>query len=508
MNQTTLAVRTAFLGGVLFAVLEAVVFSMAPSPLDPTPTVFATVISVVGTGCLLAVGARVMAELSPRSAAGLSLAIWAAVWGPHQSRMNGWHRVGWAPPVVIGAAAFLSPASAVIMGTLGGAAGALFRNRGGKAGLTPIGRDEASEESLPDILLVTVDTVRSDALLMHGGRWKPDTPFSPMRGWVHYKEAIAPAPWTLPSMHSLMSSMAVKEHGGGLPTPIGHSRRINQSIPIAYMLQRSGYETTAIVSNSLLSPEHGFADGFDNWLHTDDSGEPLLLLNVYNRVRARLLGQAGEIDQSRDIRVVKRAIEMLATPSNRPRFVWLHLVTPQGYATHPVIDIPGWTAGTQDEDLLKMSYVASIDMTRRHLLRLNAAAMNWIVVVTATHGESMGENGVWGHGSGLNDAQLRVPLAIRRPNTQGGVVTRQVSTTGIGHTLLSVTGDARGFPGKNLLKRRQFPVEVGGLQHDGGSFAARTASGKYIVREPGVVGPGVVLSDQTQENLRQSGYLD
>jgi hypothetical protein len=508
MNQTILAVRTAFFAGVLFAVLEAMVFFMAPSPLDPTPTMFATALSVVGTGVLLAVGARVMAELSPRSAAGMILAVWAGVWGPHQARMNGWHRVGWAPPLVIGAAAFLLPGSAVIMGTLGGAAGAVFRHRGGKAGLTPIVRDQVTTDGLPDILLVTVDTVRSDALLMHGGRWKPDSPFSPMRGWVHYKEAIAPAPWTLPSMHSLMSSMPVREHGGGLPTSVGKSRRINESIPIAYMLQRAGYETTAIVSNPLLSPEHGFADGFDHWLHTDDSVEPMLLLNVYNRIRARLSGSTGEIDHGRDARVVRRAIEVMGAPSNRPRFVWVHLVTPQNYATDPVIDIPGWTKGTTDEDLLKMSYVASIDMTRRYLLRLNAAARSWIVVVTADHGESMGEGGVWGHGTGLNDAELRVPLAIRRPNTQGGVVTRQVSTADVGHTLLSVTGDARGFPGKNLLKRRQTPVEVGGVENDGSMFAARMASGKYIPRKPGTVGPGVMLSDQSQVHLKASGYLD
>ena len=508
MNQTTEAVRTAFFAGILFAALEAMVFVLAPSPLDPIPTMFATGLSVVGTGILLAFGARIMAELSPRSAAGLALALWAAVWGPHQARMNGWHRVGWAPTVVIGAAAFLSPGGAIILGTLGGAAGAVFRHRGGKAGFTPLDREQRESDGLADILLVTVDTVRSDALLMHGGRWKPDSPFSPMRGWVHYKEAVAPAPWTLPSMHSLMSSMSVREHGGGLPTAMGHSRRINESIPVAYMLQRSGYETTAIVSNSYLNPEQGFADGFDHWLHTDDAVEPLLLLNAYNRIRARLTGSQGEIDRTRDARVVKRAIEVLETPSNRPRFVWVHLVTPETYATDPVIDIPGWTSGTQDEDLLKMSYVASIDMTRRYLLRLNAAARQWIVVVTADHGESMGESGVWGHGSDLNDTQLRVPLAIRRPNTQGGVVTRQVSTADIGHTLLSVTGDARGFPGRNLLKRRPLPVEVGGIEMDGKTFAARTVGGKYIVREPGIVGPSVMLSDQTQENLRANGYLD
>ena len=39
------------------------------------------------------------------------------------------------------------------------------------------------------------------------------------------------------------------------------------------------------------------------------------------------------------------------------------------------------------------------------------------------------------------------------------------------------------------------------MQNDGSIFAARMEGGSYIVREPGIVGPGVMLSDQTQKNL-------
>ena len=113
-----------------------------------------------------------------------------------------------------------------------------------------------------------------------------------------------------------------------------------------------------------------------------------------------------------------------------------------------------------------------------------------------------------GFGHRLDDEELRVPMAIRRPGTQGGIVNRQVATADLGHTLLASAGAARMFPGQNLLVKRGTPVEVGGVRHDGNAFAGRTGSGKYLRRDKGTVGPGVKLSDRSQEQLRRTGYLD
>ena len=85
---------------------------------------------------------------------------------------------------------------------------------------------------------------------------------------------------------------------------------------------------------------------------------------------------------------------------------------------------------------------------------------------------------------------------------------RQVSTADIGHTLLATTGKARHFPGQNLLRKRGTPVEVGGVRNDGNAFAGRTERGKYVIRRAGAIGPGVHLSDRSQENLKRTGYLD
>ena len=496
MNSIAGSVKTATAAGMVFAGLEVWAAFAVPSPLDPVPTVGTAALSIVATGAVLGGIAGVLALVTPRMAAGLAMAVWAGFWGPHQAQNAGWYRVGWCPPLVVAGLSYVSPPMAVAVGALGGAAGALVRPGSDAAGLTPMTREQRTGDDQPNILLVTVDGVRKDSLLLHGGRWKPNSPFSPMGGWTHFSEAVAPAPWSLPSMHSLMSSMPVREHGGGLPTALGHSRRVNDAVPFAYMLQTAGYETTAIVANGTLSPEHGFADGFDEWMHTDDAVEPLLLLHLYGQARAAMTGETREIEATKNDRVVAQGLRSLGAPTRQPRMLWLHLSAPD--AVHDIMN--GVDAAT--------AYANGVERRRQQIARLAAAAPGWVVAVVGTHGISMGEEGRWGFGHGLTDEELRVSMAIRRPGTQGGVVERQVATADLGHTLLASAGKARHFPGQNLLKSRATPVEVGGVRNDGNAFAGRTTRGQYLMRESGIVGPGVQLSDRSQENLRRTGYLD
>ena len=496
MSSAAKSIAVATGAGMAFAALEVWAAYTFPAPLDPVPTVFASLVSVLATGAVVGAMGFVFSFVSVRSAAGLALAVWAAAWGPHQAENAGWYRVGWCPPVVVAGLSFIAPQAAVVLGTLGGAAGAVVRDSGGAAGITSLERTGDPEGADPNILLVTIDGVRKDSLLLHGGRWKPDSPFSPMRGWTHFSEAVAPAPWSLPSMHSLMSSMPVRDHGGGLPTHLGHSRRVNDAVPFAYMLQRQGYETAAIVSNGTLGPEHGFADGFDEWLHTDDAVEPIMWLHLYGKIRAALFNEEREIERTKHDRIVTLAKSIMGQPSKAPRMVWVHLSAPE--AVHDIMS--GMDASE--------AYARGIERRRRQVSRLASAVPGWVVAVVGTHGVSIGEDGRWGFGHGLTDEELRVPMAIRRPGTQGGVVDRQVATADLGHTLLASAGAARRFPGQNLLVNRATPVEVGGVRHDGNAFAGRTKQGKYLMRDSGTVGPGVQLSDRSQDHVLRTGYLD
>ena len=84
------------------------------------------------------------------------------------------------------------------------------------------------------------------------------------------------------------------------------------------------------------------------------------------------------------------------------------------------------------------------------LAMLNDDAM---VVVTADHGDEVGEQGRYGHNTGLRETVLRVPLIIAGPGVaQGGLESRLVSLLDVAPTLLAYVGlEPRGFPGRNLL---------------------------------------------------------
>ena len=160
------------------------------------------------------------------------------------------------------------------------------------------------------------------------------------------------------------------------------------------------------------------------------------------------------------------------------------------------------------DGLNEAAYRESIQATRLLIRKMARNAEGWVVAVAGSHGEAFGEDGHWGDGDALSEPLLRVPLAIRRPNTHGGVVERPVATADLAKSLLATAASGQLFPGRNLMSVRRKPIQVGGVRDDPSLFAARTEKGKYRKSAPGETGPGVKVSDRTEENLRRSGYLD
>ena len=492
MSSTWNASRVGLLAGALFASIEASVSLVLPAPLDPQPTALVVAASIVATACLIGLISAALGKVIGRSAVGVALALWAAVWGPHQAKLAGWHRVGWAPTIVIAGTAVISPGIATVIGVLGGGVGAVVRSQGRQRGLTPVARAAGDRLKQPDILLVTLDGAGDPGILDHG-RWHRGSTFSPTEGWTHFSGAVSPAPWVLPSMHSLLSGDAVRDHGGGLVLGKAMSRRVPDSVPLPYILQQAGYETQAFISNPYLSVEQGFADGFERWFHSSAVAEPIMLLDAWGRFKSMAMGRRRAVDIERNERLVSAAISAVQRSSKRPRFVWVHL------ASGPATDTASGA--------LEASRADKDEVTRALVERLSEASRQWIVAIVGTHAGATSAHGAVGKDE-LSDESLRVPLAIRRPRTQGGVVARPVAAADLARTLLAAAADARHFPGQNLMKPRRVPIEVGGARGGGEVFAARMPSGHYVAREAGVVGPAVSIGDDTEELLRSNGYLD
>lgn len=155
--------------------------------------------------------------------------------------------------------------------------------------------DDGSSPRPPNVLLLVIDTLRTDHLSSYGYGW-PTTPnidALAQRG-VRFDDCTAGASWTMPSMISLMT-------GRRLLTVL---YRIPDSHPVlAERFAEGGYRTGAFVANSLVSAESGFARGVEAW-----------------DARQRSTPQWTADD------VIGRAVAFLDGADERPFFLWLHFL--------------------------------------------------------------------------------------------------------------------------------------------------------------------------------------
>ncbi|MCB9741012.1 MAG: sulfatase-like hydrolase/transferase [Alphaproteobacteria bacterium] len=347
----------------------------------------------------------------------------------------------------------------------------------------------AASSAGPELLLVTVDTLRADAGLALPGE-----------GWLVVDSAISAAPWTLPAMDSLMTGAAVRRHRGGLPAEGGYTRPGPEWPRLAERLSEAGYATAAFVSNPHLRATLGFDRGFGRFEHADAWAEPHYALHALFAWRRRLSGRVERLRHQRDALLVDAALRWWAQPSQAPRFAWVHLLLPHEYTRDPQPRPPGFDP--EDPDQRRAAYAANVAATGETLRRLiEGVGPEVRVVVTADHGESLGEQGRWGHGSAFVDAQLHVPLALRGFGERAAP-RRPVALTELAETLVS------GDPAR-LLQGRAV-VEVGGLREDAGAFALRVGPDDYSPRPP-PQGPGPAtqtLDPELRRALEALGYVE
>ncbi len=245
-----------------------------------------------------------------------------------------------------------------------------------------------SADSRPDILLVTVDTLRPDALGWVSGRQStPHLDRLAERGF-RFPAAVAPTPLTLPSHASLMTGLVPRRHGvrdngqvvGGRVTVL------------AQRLQAAGWSTAAFVSGLPLSSQFGLARGFDRYDDTLDAGEGAWL----ERRAPGTTDAALAWLESSDLRT--------------PWFLWVHYYDP-----HLPYEPPAELAGSDRRG----SYDGEVALVDREAGRLLATARSrssdLLTLFAADHGESLGEHGEASHGFFIYDSTVLVPMVIAWP---------------------------------------------------------------------------------------------
>jgi len=301
-------------------------------------------------------------------------------------------------------------------------------------------RTAAGRERGLDVLLVTVDTLRADALGVYGQQ-RATTPVLDRlaRAGVRFDAAHAHNVTTLASHANILSGRLPFEHGvrdnAGFRFPAATET-------LATLLKARGYRTGAFVSAFPLDARFGLARGFD--VYDDRRTDPTRTLLVASR--------AGTA-------TVARARAFLATPSEAPTFCWVHVYEPHfPYAPSPA-------SAARFPDAPYLGEVADTDALLAPLLEPLLAAGrsgHTLVVLTSDHGESLGEHGEATHGIFAYEATLRVPLVlfqprIFRPRTVGAPA-RHVD-------ILPTVLDALALPASpGLAGRSLVPVATGTLE--------------------------------------------
>jgi len=279
--------------------------------------------------------------------------------------------------------------------------------------------------SRPNVLLITVDTLRADHVGSYGysAAQTPALDRLAARG-LRFAHAWTVAPLTLPAHSSLMTGTfpafnGVRDNGGFY---LG-----DDQVTLAKVLRAHGYRTGGFVSAFVLDHRWGIAQGFDRYYDDFD-------LAKY-RVDVGL-----DAVQRPGSEVVSKAIEWLDQDATQPFLAWAHLYEPHAPYDPPEpirARFPPTMIGAYDGE------IATADVQIGRLIDHLASTGRLdrtLVVVLGDHGESLGEHGEEQHGFFIYDADIRIPLIVAGPGVPSRVVNDDVRIVDVMPTILQLLG--------------------------------------------------------------------
>lgn len=299
----------------------------------------------------------------------------------------------------------------------------------------------------PDLLLVTIDTLRADHVGVIGGaRTAVQTPNldALAAAGALFDRGVSPIPLTLPAHAALLSGQHPLDLGvlrNGTPVP-------TDAPLLAARLREAGWRTGAFVSSAILRARTGLSRGFERY---DDRFDAIDRLSELGLLGPTLRWLDLVPRARRGDRTVDRALAWLAQGDGRPTFLWVHLYDPHAPYRPPepwasaypwdspdAQGNPSELRATRDRiraraelmppffavDLRQAValYAGEVSYADAQLGRLLAAIPpSTRVIVAADHGESLTEHHeLLGHGSEVYDTTTRVPILLRGPEIPPG----------------------------------------------------------------------------------------
>jgi len=324
----------------------------------------------------------------------------------------------------------------------------------------------------PNVVLIVLDTVRDDCV---GAHWQ-GVPLTPSVDAIaaegtRFTNAFSAAPWTVPSHATLFTGLHPHRHYADHE----HFKLADSFTTLAERLQAHGYATAGVTCNPWLTHTLGFKQGFEQYFEVYADSQP---------------------NENDSPKASTQAIEWLRqrAADQRPFFLFINYLdahlpyTPAPEALNrlpPVPDAKPRTAfsiaeaerflGRLDQlspaDLQEVRRVYAAEILAQDAqvarvldyLRGTGQLENTVLIITADHGEQLGEHGFTGHEFSLYEPVLDVPLIVRfPPGFPAGLQTpAPAGLIDILPTILDVAGlppPSETLPGRSLRKLLAAPA--------------------------------------------------
>jgi arylsulfatase A-like enzyme/Flp pilus assembly protein TadD len=291
-----------------------------------------------------------------------------------------------------------------------------------------------SRTAAQNVLLVTVDTLRADALSSYGGPARTPNLDALAAAGIRFTFAHAHAVVTLPSHTSIMTGQHPFEHG---VRDNSGFRLAESAETLAEAARARGFATGAFVGAFPLDRQFGLSQGFD----------------VYDDLGGREAAGAEFAFAERPAGEVVNAARTWIERQQKPWLAWVHVFDPHAKYTPPS-PFDREYAGN-----LYAGEVASVDHALGPLFdTARRGSRPTTIVVTADHGEGLGDHGEATHGVFAYESTLRVPLILAQVGTDAAHSAGATSDVPVRHidifpTIADLLGLAipPNLPGRSLL---------------------------------------------------------
>jgi arylsulfatase A-like enzyme/Flp pilus assembly protein TadD len=275
----------------------------------------------------------------------------------------------------------------------------------------------AADASKPNVIFITIDTLRADHLHCYGDNQIATPNIDALAAKAaRFTQAYSAVPITLPSHTTIFTGeypMATGMHD------FSDNKLPKSAVTLAEVLHNNGYSTAAFIGSAVLDSRFGLNKGFDTYFDHFD-------FSRLNETNLDLMDRRGD-------EVTDEALRWLRLNPPQPIFLWVHLYDPHYPYTPPEPYASRYRTHPYDGEI---AFADSQVGRLFAFLRDNGMYNGSVIALMADHGEGLGEHGEKTHGFFVYNSTLHVPLIICVPGVAPRVISEEVSLVDVMPTVL------------------------------------------------------------------------